>query len=512
MASANEAYDELIRRVKDYSVLASCAGVLGWDERTYMPPRGAAHRAEQMALLARLSHEMLTDPHIGELLAAVEGSTLVRDAHSVPAVNVREIRRSYDRAVKLPKELVAEIARVTSHAEVVWADARKASRDDPSGKPFATFRPWLERIVGLKRQEADAIGYDGGVPYDALLDEYEPGAKTADVAATFAALRAELVPLVSAILASGRRAPHQILEREYPVDRQQVFGESASAAIGFDFAAGRLDVTTHPFCSGMGPGDTRITTRYNLRHFNDAFFGILHESGHGIYDQGLDPEHFGTPMGGAVSLGIHESQSRMWENFVGRSRPFWEYFFPRAQQTFLGALRDVSLDDFYFAINDVRPSFIRVEADEATYNMHIILRFELEQALIRGDLKPADVPGVWNEKFHQSFGLTPANDALGCLQDVHWSMGGIGYFPTYTLGNMYAAQLMEAARRDLGDLDADFRRGDFAGLKGWLNEKIHRQGQRYRANDLCRRVTGQPLSPGPLAGYLRGKYAPLYGI
>jgi carboxypeptidase Taq len=510
--NAHQAYEELVRRTKDYSLLGSCAGVLGWDERTYMPPQGAANRAEQMALLARLGHEMLTDPRIGELLSSVESSPLVGDADSVAAVNVREVRRSYDRAVKLPKELVAEIARVTSQAEPVWAEARRASRDDPSGKPFAVFQPWLDKIVALKRQEAQAVGYDGGVPYDALLDEYEPGARTADIAATFASLRQELVPLVGAILASGRKPQRQILEREYPVDRQQVFGESAAAAIGFDFAAGRLDVTTHPFCSGMGPGDTRITTRYNARHFNDAFFGILHESGHGIYEQGLDPVHVGTPMGGAVSLGIHESQSRMWENFVGRGRPFWDYFFPRARQTFLTALRDVSPDDFYFAVNDVQPSFIRVEADEATYNMHIILRLELEQAMVRGDLKPADVPGAWNEKFRQSFGLTPATDAQGCLQDVHWSMGGIGYFPTYTLGNMYAAQFMEQARRDLGDLDADFRRGDFGGLKAWLNEKIHRPGQRHRANDLCRRVTGGPLSPKPLVHYLRAKYTPLYGL
>jgi carboxypeptidase Taq len=296
------------------------------------------------------------------------------------------------------------------------------------------------------------------------------------------------------------------------VDRQEVFGQAAAAAIGFDFDAGRLDVTTHPFCSGMGPGDCRITTRYNLRHFNDAFFGILHEAGHGIYEQGLDPEQFGTPLGSAVSLGIHESQSRMWENFVGRGRPFWEHFFPRARQVFHEALRDVALDDFVFAVNDVQPSFIRVEADEATYNMHIILRFELEQALIAGDLQPADVPGAWNEKFQQSFGLTPPTDALGCLQDVHWSSGGIGYFPTYTLGNMYAAQFMDQARRDLGDLDADFRHGDFGRLKGWLNERVHRPGQRYRAGELCRRVTGQPLSPKPLLNYLRQKFGPLYGI
>jgi carboxypeptidase Taq len=296
------------------------------------------------------------------------------------------------------------------------------------------------------------------------------------------------------------------------VERQASFGHDAAAAIGFDFNAGRLDVTTHPFCSGIGPGDCRITTRYNPRHFNDAFFGILHEAGHGIYDQGLDPEHFGTPAGSAVSLGIHESQSRLWENQVGRGRAFWDHFYPKARHAFPEALAEVSADAFVFAINDVRPSFIRVEADEATYNLHIILRFEMEQALLAGDLKPADVPAAWNERFARSFGLVPPSNRLGCLQDIHWSMGGIGYFPTYTLGNLYAAQFMEQARNDLGDLDADFRRGEFGRLKGWLNEKIHRPGQRYRPQELCQRVTGRRLDHRPLLGYLRNKYGPLYGL
>jgi len=509
--TAEQAYGELIRRVKEHSLLASCASVLAWDERTYMPRKGSAHRAEQLALLARMTHEMLTEPEVGRLLSEVEGSSLVRDPEAVAAVNVREVRRSYDRAVKLPKELVEELARVTTRAQQVWQEAREAGTRDPAGYAFATFRPWLERIVTLKQQEAEAVGYTGS-PYNALLDEYEPGATADEITRTFAALRRDLVPLVAAVAGSVRKPRRAVLEREYPVDRQAVFGQAAAAAIGFNFEAGRLDTTTHPFCSGMGPGDTRLTTRYNPRHFNDAFFSTLHEAGHGIYEQGLDPEHYGTPMGSPASLGIHESQSRMWENLVGRSRPFWEHFFPRARQVFLATLGDVALDDFVFAVNDVQPSFIRVEADEATYNMHIILRFELEQALVRGDLKPADVPAAWNEKFRQSFGLTPPSDALGCLQDVHWSMGGIGYFPTYTLGNMYAAQFMEQARRDLGNLDDDFRRGEFGRLKGWLNEKIHRPGQCYRAGELCRRVTGKPLSHQPLLNYLRNKYAPLYGI
>ncbi|MCC6421448.1 MAG: carboxypeptidase M32 [Gemmataceae bacterium] len=501
---ANHAYTDLIHRVREGRLLGSCAELLGWDERTYMPPRGSDHRAQQMALLARLAHEMSTAPEIGGLLAAVEGSALVQDADSPVAANVREIRRAYNRAVKLPRELVEELALVTTQAQPVWQQARK-------NNDFPAFAPWLERIVRLKRDEAAAVGYEGH-PYNALLDEYEPGATTAEVTRVFADLRTDLVPLVAAIIDSGRRAPHEIVEREYPVDRQERFGREAAAAIGFDFTAGRLDVTTHPFCSGIGPGDCRLTTRYNPRHFNEAFFGVLHEAGHGIYDQGLDPEHFGTPLGSACSLGIHESQSRLWENQVGRSRPFWEHFFPRARQTFPEALGDATLDDFVFAINDVRPSFIRVEADEATYNMHIILRFELEQALIAGDLKPADVPAAWNAKFRQLLGLTPPTDALGCLQDIHWSSGGVGYFPTYTLGNLYAAQFMEQARQDLGDVDGAFRRGEFGRLKGWLNEKVHRPGQHWRPADLCRRVTGRQLSHRPLLEYLRRKYEPLYGL
>ena len=502
--SADRAYTELIQQIKDANLLNSCASVLAWDERTYMPRQGAAHRAEQMALLARLAHEMWTAPRVGRLLDDVEGSALVRDKESVPAVNVREIRRVHDRAMKLPKALVEELARVTSQAQGIWQEARQAN-------DFATFLPWLEKIVALKRQEADAIGFKDS-PYDALLDEYEPGATTAEIAKVFAGLREELAPLLAAIQASGRKPRRQLLEREYPVEKQQAFGQEVAAAIGFDFEAGRLDTTTHPFCSGIGPGDCRITTRYNLHHFNESFFGILHEAGHGLYEQGLNPEHACTPMGSPVSLGIHESQSRLWENQVGRGRAFWEHFFPRARKTFPEALRRVSLDDFLFAINDVRPSFIRVEADEGTYNLHIILRFELEQALLAGDLKPADVPAAWNENFRRSFQLTPPTDTQGCLQDIHWSMGGLGYFPTYTLGNLYAAQFMERARRDLGDVDAQFRKGDFGSLKGWLNERIHRPGQRWRAPDLCQKVTGKPLSHKPLLSYLRSKYAPMYGI
>jgi carboxypeptidase Taq len=496
-----DAYADLIRRWKEAGLLGSCAALLGWDERTYMPRNGSIHRAEQLALLARLGHERVTEPKIGELLATVERDRLEPDA----AANVREIRRAYDRAVKLPPELVEEMARVTTQAQQAWTDARAASN-------FARFRPWLEKIVALKRRETQAVGFKDH-PYDALIDEFEPGTTTRSIQQLFAALAKELAPLVAELLNAPKQPKREILNREFPVAAQERLGREAAQAIGFDFNSGRLDVTTHPFCSGTGPGDCRITTRYNPKHFNESFFGILHECGHGVYEQNLPPEHFGEPLGTACSFGIHESQSRLWENQVGRSRAFWECFFPKALQAF-PSLKDVTLDDFLFAINDVQASFIRVEADEATYNLHIILRFELEQALMSGDLLPAELPGAWNEKFKKLFDRTPPDDKHGCLQDIHWSFGGIGYFPTYTLGNLYSAQFMERARQDLGadGLDADFRAGKFGRLKEWLTDRIHRHGQRYRPPELCERMTGQPPSHEPFIRYLRSKYRPLFGV
>ena len=500
---AESDYHQLIRRVRDAAVLGSCAGLLGWDERTYMPRQGAGHRSEQMALLARLGHEMITAPAAGDLLATaeVETNSLLQDSDQ--KANLREIRRAYDRAVKLPKSLVEELARVTSQAQGVCQEAR---RDND----YPKFRPFLDRIIDLKRQEAQAVGFRDSI-YDALFDEFEPGATAAETALLFDRLKSELSPMVAAIADSGKRPRRDILEREFPVARQEMFAQAAAVAVGFDFDSGRLDATVHPFCTGLGPGDCRILTRYHLRKFQESFFGVLHEAGHGMYEQGLPASHYGTPVGAAASFGIHESQSRLWENQVGRSLPFWRHFFPRARQTFIEALGDVTLDEFVFAVNDVQPSYIRVDADEATYNLHIILRFELEQDLLTGNLKAADLPGAWSERFQTLFGLTPPDDANGCLQDIHWSFGGFGYFPTYTLGNLYAAQFMAQARRDLPSLDDDLARGEFVTLKHWLNRNIHVQGQRYRPGELCQRVTGRPLDPRPFLDYLRGKFGPLYG-
>lgn len=503
--SPQTAYDELVSRTKEVALLVSCTSVLGWDERTYMPAAGSNLRADQLSLLAGMVHEKFTDKKVGDLLSNLEASPLAKDADSIEAVNIRETRHRYNKDTKLPKKLVEEFTRVTTLAQGEWVKARKKN-------DFKAFLPWLEQVVKLTKEKADAYGYTGE-PYNALLDDYEPGGTVEEVSKVFEHLRKELVPLVAAIQQSKKKPDVSIVEREYNTDLQRVFGESVAAAIGYDFTAGRLDVTTHPFCTGIGPGDTRITTRYNPRRLNDALFGTMHEAGHGLYEMGIDKErYFGTPMGEAVSLGIHESQSRMWENQVGRSKAFWSYFLPQAKRIFKEALADVSLDDFYGAINDVRPSYIRVEADEATYNLHILLRFEMERALMTGDLKPADIPGEWNAKFKKYFGFEVDKDTNGCLQDVHWSAGLIGYFPTYTLGNLYSAQFFNKALADMPDLMKQFETGNFLGLREWLRKNIHTHGQRYRANKLVERVTGKPLSHEPLIDYMKKKYGEIYSL
>ncbi|MEO8497571.1 MAG: carboxypeptidase M32, partial [Planctomycetota bacterium] len=478
--------------------------LLGWDERTKMPPAAGAYRAEQMTYLSSLVHRRQTDPQLGDWLDELAASDLASDPHSDAGATIRQIRREFDKLTKLPQSLVEELTRASVLGQQAWVEARK-------NNDFATFAPILEKIVSLKRQQADAIGY-ADCPYDALLDDFEPGETTKNVASVLEALRGELVPLVAAIAESSRKPDCDVLKRSYPIDAQERFGKQAAMAIGFEFNRGRLDVTHHPFCAGMGPDDCRLTTRYDERFFPSGFFSILHEAGHGIYDQGLRGDQFGLPPGTYVSLGIHESQSRMWENMVGRSIPFWRHFYPAAQAAFPEALGGTRLEDFCFAVNDVRPSLIRVEADEATYNLHIIIRFELEQALINDGLAIKDLPAAWNQKYRDYLGIEPPSDADGVLQDVHWSAALIGYFPTYALGNLYAAQLFAQAAKDVGSLDEQFERGEFAPLLAWLREKIHHQGQRYTARELVENITGQPLSHDALIAYLRGKYSHYYGL
>jgi carboxypeptidase Taq len=497
-------YDALCAHSRQTAILASIRGLLDWDERTKMPPAAGAFRAEQGALLAGEIHKRQTDPRVGDWLAELADSPLTADPHGDAGTVVRELRRQYDKKTKLPQSLVEELSRTATLAEQKWVEARKAN-------DFAMFRPLLERLLELKRQEAAALGYSN-TPYDPLLDDYEPHATTAEVGRVLADLRDALAPLVQQIVGSGRKPDSSVLRREFPLDVQEAFGKEISAAMGFDYNAGRLDTTTHPFCGGAGPGDVRITTRYAKNDFGDAFFSILHEAGHGMYEQGLPREHFGLPIGETVSLGIHESQSRMWENQVGRSRAFWEHVLPRAGRAFPAALGDAKLDVVYAAINEVQPSLIRVDADEVTYNLHILIRFELERAMVEDDLQVGDLPGAWREKYQKYLGITPPSDAEGALQDVHWSAGLFGYFPTYSLGNLYAAQFFAKASAELGDLPGAFRCGDFAPLLTWLREHIHKQGQRYTAAELVERVTGKPLSHAAWIGQMRAKYGELYGL
>ncbi len=497
-------YDRLCAHAREVALLSSTQSLLGWDERTKLPPAAGEYRAEQISYLAGLIHKKQTAPEVGHWLAELADSPLAADPHSDTGADILNQKRDYDRKTKLPQTLVEELARLSVLGQQLWVQARKAN-------DFALFRPLLERTIELKRQEAAAIGYQDAL-YDALLDEYEPGAKTAEVARVLIGLREQLVPLVAEIAASPRRPDLDVLNRRFPIDLQEKFGRHVAEAIGFDFNEGRLDVTDHPFCSDMGPRDVRLTTRYDENFLPGALFSTLHEAGHGIYEQGLPPDRYGLPTGQAVSMGIHESQSRMWENFVGRSRPFWEHFFPQAQATFGDALADVSIDDFYFAINDVRPSLIRTEADEATYNLHILVRFELEQDLLEDNLCVADLPTAWNAKYRDYLGIESPTDSDGVLQDVHWSGGAFGYFPTYSLGNLYAAQLFEAAERDLGDMYKMFRRCEFVPLRDWLRTKVHSQARRYPAAELAQRVTGSLLSRDALLRHLRKKFSPLYDL
>jgi carboxypeptidase Taq len=501
--SPNTAYESLIAHARETAKLASIAGLLEWDERTKMPPAAGEYRAEQISYLAGEVHKRHTDPRVGEWLAQLADSPLAADPHSDAGTVIRQLRRQYQKKTKLPQALVEELSRTAVLGQQTWVEARKADG-------FAMFLSVLEKTLKLKREEAAALGYEA-TPYDALLDDYEPHANTAEISVTLASLRDELTPLVAQIVGSSRQPDSELIKRKFPIEAQEAFGKEAAAAIGFDFNAGRLDVTDHPFCGGAGPRDIRITTRYNQRDFGDAFFSILHEAGHGLYEQGLPQEHYGLPTGEAVSLGIHESQSRMWENQVGRSRAFWELFLPKAQAAF-ASLKDVKADAFYAAINEVRPSLIRVDADEVTYNLHILIRFELERAMIENDLQAADLPAAWNEKYEKYLGVTPPGDADGCLQDVHWSAGLFGYFPTYSLGNLYAGQFFAKANEDLGDLHAAFRRGEFKPLLDWLRNNIHRHGQRYTAAELAQKITGQPLSHAPWIEQIRTKYGELYGL
>lgn len=493
--------DILRERLGTLADLEAAARVLEWDQETYMPPRAAEVRAQQLATLRRLAHAHFTASETRALLDGIDDAALPDEASRAL---VRVTRRDLERAVRRPPSLVTRQALVRARALEAWKKARH--EDD-----FPAFRPHLEEIIRLAREEADALGY-AEHPYDALLEEYEPGMTRAAVASAFAALRRELVSLVEAI-ADAQPVDDRLLH--VPVERraQWDFGVHVARALGYDFERGRQDYSTHPFSTAFGPPfDVRITTRIAEDFWPTGFFGTLHEVGHALYEQGIDPLLARTPLADGASLSVHESQSRLWENLVGRSRPFWQWARAAARGHFPDALSGATTDELYRAVNRVRPSLIRVEADEVTYSLHVMLRFDLELAMLTGDLAVADLPGAWNEKTQAYLGLTPADNREGCLQDIHWALGAIGYFPTYALGSLISAQLLDAAASDLGSLDEPFARGEFAPLLEWLREKVHRHGRALAAHEILTRATGRELTAEPWLKYARRKFGEIYAM
>ncbi len=493
---------DLLGRMAVVSDLAQAHAVLSWDQNTYMPAGAAASRGQQMATLQAVAHERLADPATVELVERLEAAGL--DAGSEAAAQVREARRAVDRATKLPPDLVEALGKQAARGYAVWVGAREDA-------DFARFAPELERMVELKRREAEALGYVEH-PYDALHDVYEPGSTAARLKALFGPLKARTAELARAIGTSGRQLDDAALHQPFDEGLQERFALDAVTAFGYDLEHGRLDRTVHPFATALGRFDVRITTRYRPDFLNAALFGTMHEAGHALYEQGIDEAYFRTPLEGTASLGIHESQSRLWENLVGRSRAYWEGAYPRLQSTFPDPLADVPLETFYAAINRVEPSFVRVEADEVTYDLHIMLRFELELVLLSGELAVRDLPDAWNAGMTGSLGITPPDDAQGVLQDVHWAIGLFGYFPTYALGNLASVQLFEAATRAHPEIPAEIRAGRFGTLLGWLRENVHRHGARFLPDDLLRRATGSALQAGPYLAYLEAKYDELYQL
>ncbi|HLT59203.1 MAG: carboxypeptidase M32 [Limnochordales bacterium] len=499
-----DALRELREIIADVAALRAADAVLGWDQETYMPAGGAAARARHRAALARMAHERFTAPRVGELLDALrdrEGNA--PDLEDLDAQLVRRTRILYERARRLPPNLVQELAHASALAVDAWRDARQAA-------DFRRLAPHLERLVALTIEKAEHLGYQDDI-YDALLDEYEPGMTTAEVEQLFAGLKARLVPLVQAV-AGAPQVDDAFLRQPFDPQQQWAFGMDVLRAIGFDLVRGRQDQSAHPFTTSFSQSDVRITTRLRADDWASGFFATLHEAGHGLHAQGIPPALDGTPLAWETSLGVSESQSRLWENVVGRSRGFWEFWLPQLAERFPQQLAGVDLDRFYRAINRVEPSFIRVEADELTYNLHIFVRFELERALVARRLEVRDLPAAWNAKMEEYLGIVPGNDAEGVLQDIHWSMGAWGYFPTYTLGNVLSVQYFAQAVREHPEIPAEIRQGRFDTLRVWTQERIHRWGAMLNAAELTRHITGGPLDSGPYVQYLEEKYREIYRL
>jgi carboxypeptidase Taq len=488
------AYETLCQLAREITLLGSSASVLGWDQETYLPAKGIAYRAQQIALLETRAHSLATGTRFRKLLDAAEKETFKKQ--SPQAANLREWRHQLERASRIPSALVSRFSEACSLAKQAWTEARKRS-------DFALFAPHLETLVDLSRRKIDLFGYTDE-PYDALLESYERGARTRAIAKLFEALAPDISKLAQkAVLRSSLEKSH-LPRGHYPIADQQTLNREIAHSLGFDLEAGRVDTTTHPFCTTLGPNDVRLTTRYDEADFTSSLLGVLHEAGHGMYEQGLPTADFGLPSGTAVSLGIHESQSRLWENHVGKSPAFWNRWFPRAQELFK-PLRKTPQETFLKALHRAEFSFIRVEADEATYDLHIFLRFELERQLLRGALAVKDVPEAWNASFGQLFGMTPPDDARGCLQDIHWSMGGFGYFATYTLGNLNAAQLFQTAMQDRSIASA-IQKAEYGPLLRWLRSQIHARGSTLLPGALMKSATGRDTESGPYLAHLRKRF------
>jgi carboxypeptidase Taq len=493
VSSAASRFDELLRHLGAASDIYGARALLGWDEETKMPPDGALARAEAQGTLARIAHELATAPELGELLEDLRGFEAQHPRESPEASLIRVTRREYEKKCRVPAELRAEMTRAGSLGYQRWLRAREEC-------DYEIFEPQLERLIGLTREYvACHEPYDD--PYDPLLDDHEPGMKTADVEVVFDRLRDGLVEMVAAL---GAPVDDSCLFGDYPVDRQRAFALEMLAAWGMDDRSWRLDDTVHPFASAIAYNDIRLTTRL----FPDNISGILsclHEFGHGLYERQVDPDYFRTPLATGASSAFHESQSRLWENIVGRNISTWRFFYPRLQETFPGQLADVPLEEFHRALNKVAPSTVRVDADEVTYSLHVILRFELERELLAGTITTDELPEAFNTKLRAYLGVQPKDVLDGVLQDVHWSGASFGYFPTYALGNVISIQLWERAVSELGDLDAQFEDGEFRPLREWLGENVHRWGQSFEPAELLERCVGGPLDAEPYLAYLRGK-------
>jgi carboxypeptidase Taq len=490
-----DALTRLKERLAKVTDVERVARVLSWDQQTMMPPAGWQHRGEHLATLRRISHELLTDKETARLLDEVAGLEGSLDPDSDDAALIRVARRDYEKASRVPTELRAEMTRAAAEARTIWVKARAAS-------DFEAFRPALERNFELRQRYVECFG-DVEEPYDILLDDFEPETTTAEVTETFAELKVELIPLIDEL--RKEEVDDSFLRGSFPPEAQERLDKEVVTLFGFRPDTWRLDPTEHPFASGAGVDDIRITTHYDPETMK-SFFSTMHEYGHGLYSHQLPRQLESLPIGQSCSLGIHESQSRMWENLVGRSRPFWQFFYPRAQAAFPEQLGGVELERFLAGINRVKPSLIRIKADEVTYGMHVILRFELEQDIVNGRVAVRDLPRVWNERIQEYLGVDVPNDAEGVLQDTHWASGHIGYFSTYLLGTVMSVQIWEKILDDIPELEEQIGRGEFGALRDWLGEHIHSLGRKYSPQETLRRATGSTIDPKPYLAYLRSKY------